>query len=50
MGSNTPLGIAFFGAGDVSDLHAEGVRRCRDARLIGLSYSAAVPMPRLKTC
>jgi predicted dehydrogenase len=36
MGSNSPLGIAFFGAGDVSDLHAEGVRRCRDAHLIGL--------------
>jgi predicted dehydrogenase len=31
-----PLGIAFFGAGDVSDHHAEAVRRCADARLVGL--------------
>ena len=36
MTSNERLGIAFFGAGDVSDLHAEGVRRCPDARLVGL--------------
>ena len=36
METSSPLGIAFFGAGDVSDLHAEGVLRCRDARLIGL--------------
>lgn len=36
MVTDNPLGIAFFGAGDVSDLHAEGVRRCRDARLVGL--------------
>lgn len=34
--SSRPLGIAFFGAGDVSDLHAEGVRRSRDTELIGL--------------
>lgn len=36
MQTSKPLGIAFFGAGDVSDLHAEGVRRCRDAHLVGL--------------
>ena len=36
MVTSNPLGIAFFGAGDISDLHAEGVRRCRDARLVGL--------------
>jgi len=30
------IGIGFFGAGDVSDLHAEGVRRCRDTQLVGL--------------
>ena len=31
-----PLGMAFFGAGDVSNHHAEAVRRCPDARLVGL--------------
>jgi predicted dehydrogenase len=36
MTTNKPLGIAFFGAGDVSRLHAEGVRRCADANLLGL--------------
>jgi hypothetical protein len=36
MTTNKPLGIAFFGAGDVSPLHAEGVRRCADANLLGL--------------
>ncbi|HJP32258.1 MAG TPA: Gfo/Idh/MocA family oxidoreductase [Candidatus Latescibacteria bacterium] len=34
--TDKPLGIAFFGAGDVSPLHAEGVRRCPDAHLVGL--------------
>jgi predicted dehydrogenase len=34
--TNKPLGIGFFGAGDVSDLHAAGVDRCRDTRLVGL--------------
>ena len=29
-------GIAFLGAGDVSSLHAEGVRQCADAKLVGL--------------
>src|SRR5262249_40389079 len=29
-------GIAFLGAGDVSSLHAEGVRQCTDAKLVGL--------------
>lgn len=36
MATNNSLGIAFFGTGDVSDLHAEGVRRCRDAHLAGV--------------
>ena len=36
MRSREPLGIAFFGAGDVSPLHAEGVRRCADTHLQGL--------------
>ncbi|SVC75245.1 uncharacterized protein METZ01_LOCUS328099, partial [marine metagenome] len=31
-----PLGIAFFGAGDVSGLHADGVHKCPDAHLVGL--------------
>src|SRR5262245_58973599 len=30
------IGIGFLGAGDVSSLHAEGVRQCPDARLVGL--------------
>jgi predicted dehydrogenase len=30
------IGIGFFGAGDVSVLHAEAVRRCASARLVGL--------------
>ena len=30
------LGIAFFGAGDVSPLHADGVHRCPEAHLVGL--------------
>ncbi len=30
------LGIAFIGAGDVSPLHADAVKRCPDARLVGL--------------
>jgi predicted dehydrogenase len=34
--TNKPLGIGFFGAGDVSDLHATGVDRCADTQLIGL--------------
>ncbi len=34
--ADRPLGIAFFGAGDVSPLHAEGVRLCADAELRGL--------------
>lgn len=34
--SNDTLGIGFIGAGDVSSLHAEAVRRCSGARLIGL--------------
>eukprot|EP00928_Gymnodinium_smaydae_P072949 TRINITY_DN56222_c0_g1_i1.p1 TRINITY_DN56222_c0_g1~~TRINITY_DN56222_c0_g1_i1.p1 ORF type:complete len:353 (-),score=45.01 TRINITY_DN56222_c0_g1_i1:57-1115(-) len=28
--------IAFIGAGDISTLHAEGVRKCEDAELVGL--------------
>ncbi len=36
MIDSKPLGIAFFGAGDVSPLHAEGVRRCADTELVGL--------------
>ncbi|MBT3343846.1 MAG: Gfo/Idh/MocA family oxidoreductase [Gemmatimonadetes bacterium] len=36
MTTNPSLGIAFLGTGDVSDLHAEGVRRCRDAHLVGV--------------
>jgi len=30
------IGVAFLGAGDVSTLHAEGVRQCPDAKLVGL--------------
>ncbi|MED5414081.1 MAG: gfo/Idh/MocA family oxidoreductase, partial [Candidatus Latescibacterota bacterium] len=36
MTTDKPLGIGFFGAGDVSDLHATGVDRCADTQLIGL--------------
>src|SRR5436309_6320589 len=28
--------VAFLGAGDVSTLHAEGVKQCPDANLVGL--------------
>ena len=28
--------VAFLGAGDVSTLHAEGVKQCQDAKLVGL--------------
>ena len=34
--TDKPLGIAFFGAGDVSGLHADGVHKCPDAHLVGL--------------
>ena len=30
------IGIAFLGAGDVSTLHAEGVKQCPGARLVGV--------------
>ncbi len=47
MLTSKPLGIAFFGAGDVSDLHAEGVRRCRDTHLVGL-WNRTADMGRAK--
>lgn len=31
-----PVGIAFIGAGAISELHAKGVNACRDARLVSL--------------
>lgn len=34
--TSRPLGVAFFGAGDISDLHADAVTSCPDARLRGL--------------
>lgn len=34
--SSKPIGIGFLGAGEVSILHAEAIRRCPDAQLIGL--------------
>jgi predicted dehydrogenase len=34
--SSKPMGIGFIGAGEVSILHAEAVRRCPDAKLTGL--------------
>lgn len=37
MGTSTDaIGIAFMGAGDVSPLHADAVKRCPDAELVGL--------------
>lgn len=32
----TPVRIGFIGAGDVADLHAEGIRACANAELVGL--------------
>jgi predicted dehydrogenase len=34
--SMAPTRVGFIGAGDISNLHAEGVRECRDAELLGL--------------
>jgi hypothetical protein len=28
--------VAFLGAGDVATLHAEGIKQCPDAKLVGL--------------
>jgi len=32
-----PIGIGMIGVGEIADLHAEGYRRCEDARIVGVT-------------
>ena len=39
-----PLRVAFLGAGDISNLHAEAINRTASAELTGITSHAAIPL------